>query len=242
MEIGEFIRIMEGLAPPELAEEWDRGRIGLVVEGNEHLEHICCSLDATTAVIRKAVLQRADMLVVHHTPLWDPVTAFRGPVASLLREALIAGMNIYVMHTNFDHAQGGVNDTLAGLLALEEPHPLTLGVVGECRIGLQDIADRLDCPLRVWGRPAIPGRLGVVGGSGFIPELIEEAKEAGALSVLSSEVRHSVARASPIPLIEGTHYALEAPAMRMLANKMSWTYIEDLPQLQTWTPKNSGKD
>ncbi|MCU0632438.1 MAG: Nif3-like dinuclear metal center hexameric protein [Methanolinea sp.] len=242
MEIGEFIRIMEGLAPPELAEEWDSEKIGLVVEGNEHLEHICCALDATRATVREAVSQRAEMLVVHHTPLWTPVTAFRGPLATLLREVLVTKMNIYVLHTNFDHAPGGVNDILAGILGLKEPKSLSLGVVGECTIGLQEIADRLSSPLWVWGRPTLPGTLAVVGGSGFSPELIEEAADAGAASFLSSEVRHSVARNSPLPLVEATHYALEAPAMRMLAQRMGWTYIEDLPLLQTWTPRNSGSD
>lgn len=242
MEIGEFIRIMEDLAPPGLAEEWDRERIGLVVEGKRHPEHICCALDATREVVREAVSQQADMLVVHHTPLWEPVTAFRGPLASLLRDVLMSGMHIYVLHTNFDHAPGGVNDILAGLLSLDETSPLSLGVLGECRIGIQEIADRLRCPLRVWGKAVLPGRLAVVGGSGFIPELIEEASEAGATSILSSEARHSVIRNSPLPLIEATHYALESPAMRTLAQRMGWNYIEDLPHLQTWTPKHSGAD
>lgn len=242
MEIGEFIRGMECLAPPALAEEWDRERIGLVVEGRRDLERICCALDATNPVIREAVDLRADMLVVHHTPIWDAVTSIRGPLAMLIRDVLISGMNIYVMHTNLDHAPGGVNDVLADLLEIESPSPLSLGVVGNCRIDLQEMADRLGCPLRTWGRPLIPGRLAVVGGSGFIPDLIDEAKAAGASAILSAEVRHSVARSSSLPLIEATHYALESPAMKMLSQKLGWTYIEDTPYLQIWTPRNSGAD
>ncbi|OPX69249.1 MAG: metal-binding protein [Methanoregulaceae archaeon PtaB.Bin056] len=240
MEIGEFIRIMESLAPPELAEEWDSEKIGLIVEGRQELEQICCALDATPETVGRAVSARADMLVVHHTPLWTPVTAFRGPLASLLREAVGSGMNIYVLHTNYDHAPGGVNDVLADLLGLENTLPLSLGIVGECGIGIQEIADRLNSPLRAWNDPHLPGTLAVVGGSGFSPELIREAADAGAGSFLSAELRHSVARSSPIPLLEATHYALEAPAMRALAERMGWTYIEDIPNLLTWTPKSSG--
>ncbi len=242
MEIGEFIRMMDTLASPALAEEWDRERIGLVVEGRKDLERICCALDATTPVIKKAIEHRADMLVVHHTPIWDAVTSFRGSLAMLLRDVLISGMNIYVMHTNLDHARGGVNDVLADLLEIDSPTPLSLGVIGECGIDLQEMADRLGCPLRVWGRPPLPGRLAVVGGSGFIPDLIGEAKTAGATAILSAEVRHSVARSSPLPLIEATHYALESPAMRVLSQTLGWTYIEDIPYLQTWMPRNSGAD
>jgi len=240
MEIGEFIRSMEDLAPPGLAEEWDRERIGLVVEGKRDPERVCCALDATWAVVREAVSQDADILVVHHTPLWDPVTAIRGPLASLLREVLASRMHIYVMHTNLDHAPGGVNDVLAGLLSLEGIASLSLGVVGECRIGIKEIAGRLGCPLLVWGTATLPGKLAVVGGSGFSPELIEEATDAGATSFLSAEARHSVIRHSPLPLIEATHYALESPAMRVLAQRMGWNYIEDIPPLQAWIPKDSG--
>lgn len=240
MKIGVFIREMECLAPPALAEEWDRERIGLVVEGKDDLTRICCALDATPRVIREAIRQRADMLVVHHTPIWDPVTSFRGSLATLLKDVLTSEMNIYVMHTNLDHAPGGVNDALADLLEIGNPAPLSLGIVGECSLGLQELANRLNSGIRTWGRPKLPGRLAVVGGSGFIPELIEEARAGGACAILSSEARHSVARSSPLPLIEATHYALESPVMRNLSQQMDWIYIEDIPDMQTWTPRNSG--
>ena len=56
------------------------------------------------------------MLVVHHTPLWAPVTKIGGDLAVFLREVLHSGMNVYVLHTNFDHAPGGVNDVLGEML------------------------------------------------------------------------------------------------------------------------------
>jgi len=44
-------------------------------------------------------------------------------------------------------------------------------------------------------------------------------------------LKHSVARASPIPCLEATHYALEAPAMEALASRMGWHYIADPPDV-----------
>ena len=67
--------------PLALAEEFDAGRIGLVVEGRAEIERICCALDATPAVVRQAVASGADMLVVHHTPIWTPLTTLTGPTA-----------------------------------------------------------------------------------------------------------------------------------------------------------------
>lgn len=229
MHVRAFIEDMERLAPSELAEDFDDGRIGLIVEGKEKIGTICCALDATPFVVKRAVAAKADMLIVHHTPLWAPVTSLTGPTASLMRDVLTAGLNIYVMHTNFDHAEGGINDALAELLALTNVSPMTLGRVGDCPCSLEEIGRRLGCPLRVWGKIKKPGRLAVVGGSGFDPTLMAEAVELGAGAFLSAELKHSVYRSAPLPCIEATHYALEAPGMERLARTRGWKFIADLP-------------
>jgi dinuclear metal center YbgI/SA1388 family protein len=233
MYVRAFIEEMERLAPPECAEEFDNGRIGLIIDGKKEIATICCALDATPAVVKEAVAARAEILVVHHTPLWTPVTSLTGPTAALMREVLGAGLNVYVMHTNFDHAEAGVNDALAELLGLKETAPMTLGLVGDCSLSLKEIARRLDCPLRVWGKVSQPKRLAVVGGSGFDPIFLDEAQALGAEAFLSAELKHSVYRSAPLPCIEATHYALEAPAMRRLAAQKGWQYIEDAPLLHT---------
>ena len=77
-------------------------------------------------------------------------------------------------------------------------------------------------------------RLAIVGGSGFDIDLIYEAVSLGADTFLSAELRHSVYRSSPIPLLESTHYALEAPAMRVLAERKGWCYIDDPPVITSF--------
>ena len=233
MNVRTFMEEMERLAPPECAEEFDTGRIGLIVEGKTTIRTICCALDATPSVVKRAVAAGADMLVVHHTPLWPPVTSLTGPTAALMRDVLANGLNIWVMHTNFDHAEEGVNDALAELLGLADTEPLSLGLVGDCSLTLKEIARRLGCPVRTWGKIRQPERLAVVGGSGFDLSLMNEAKEHGADAFLSAELKHSVYRSAVLPCIEATHYALEAPAMRRLAAQKSWQYIEDAPVLHT---------
>jgi dinuclear metal center YbgI/SA1388 family protein len=233
MHVNAFIEDMERLAPPECAEDFDAGRIGLIVEGSAEILTVCCALDATPAVVKHAVAGKADMLIVHHTPLWTPVTSLTGPTAALMRNVLAAGLNIYVMHTNFDHAEAGVNDALREHLMLENVAPLSLGLVGDCSLSFEEIASRLACPLRIWGEIQKPKRLAVVGGSGFDPDIMQEAKSLGADAFLSAELKHSVYRSSPLPCIEATHYALEAPAMRRLAAQKGWQYIEDAPILRT---------
>ena len=231
MHVRDFIGKMERLAPPELAEDFDTGRIGLVVEGRPEIRVICCALDATPAVVKAAVDLNADMLVVHHTPLWVPVTTLTGRTASLMKEILSAGMNLYVMHTNFDRADEGVNDALAELLSLADRRPLSLGLVGTCPISLEEISRRLGGSIRVWGSPGPVRKLAIVAGSGFDPVYLAEAHRLGADAFLSAEMKHSVARAAPLPCIESTHYALETPAMKRLAVQRGWQYIDDPPLL-----------
>jgi dinuclear metal center YbgI/SA1388 family protein len=233
MHVRAFIEEMERLAPPDLAEDSDAGKIGLIVEGKTTIDTVCCALDATPSVVKRAVAAHADMLLVHHTPLWTPLTSLTGPTAALMRDVLAAGLNIYVMHTNFDHAECGVNDALCELLSLSNTAPMTLGLVGDCPLTIKEIARRLSCPVRVWGKVRKLQRLAVVGGSGFDPALMTEAKEQGAEAFLSSELKHSSYRAAPLPCIEATHYALEAPALKRLAVQRGWRFIDDPPVLHS---------
>ena len=232
MDIKDFIAAMEEAAPPDLAEEYDEGRIGLIVEGRSEIEEVCCALDTTERVVNAAVRAGADMLVVHHTPLWRPVTAIRGATSRLLSVILSIRMNLYVIHTNFDRAEGGVNDVLASRLGLSRTERMTTGIVGDCSLDPGEIARLLSGGgIRVYGRVGVIRRLAVVGGAGFDPDLIQEAANLGAEAFLSAELKHSVARASPIPCLEATHYALEAPAMEALASRMGWHYIADPPDV-----------
>jgi len=230
MELAAVIGILEGIAPPDLAEEFDEGRIGLVVEGAGTVDSVACALDATLPVVREAVSSGADLLVVHHTPLWHPFTRVTGRYADLLRHVLAHELNIYVMHTNFDKAPGGINDALADLLHLEGRREMRLGIVGTTFLEVGAMAGVLGGALRVYGDVPENPRIGVVGGSGFDIELICEAAELGAEAFLSSELKHSVLRESPLPLIESTHYALESPGMKALSERMNWQYIEDAPE------------
>jgi dinuclear metal center YbgI/SA1388 family protein len=232
MHVRAFIEEMEQLAPPDLAEEFDAGKIGLIVEGKTDITMVCCALDATPYVVQQAVMASADMLVVHHTPLWTPLTALTGRTAGLMRALLSADMNLYVMHTNFDRAEHGVNDALAELLSLKDIEHLTLGRIGTCSLSPVEISRRLGGNVRMWGEIKTCSRLALAAGSGFDPVLLNEAYAKGADVFLSAEMKHSVARSSPLPCIEASHYSLEAPSMQRLATRMGWQYIDDPPLLK----------
>ena len=228
----EFIARMERIAPLELAEEFDIGRIGLLVEGKDEIEKIACALDATPAVVNAAADGGFDALVVHHPAFWNAMHSVVGRNAEILRPLIKADVNLYAMHTNFDHAEGGINDALAEELRLTDRVRMSLGVVGTLTTPLSEISQTLGCGLRVWGDVEGISRIAVVGGSAFDWELIEEAASLGAQAYLASELKYNMALESPIPCIEATHYALEAPGMRALARREGWTFIDGTPLTQ----------
>lgn len=229
----EILEILEVLAPAELAEPFDAGKIGLIIEGKECIAKVSTCLDVTHVVVKKAIESRTDLLIAHHTPIWNPLTTIGGEDARLFSMILRSEMNVYVMHTNWDHAPGGVNDILADLLGITERESMSLGLVGSCSLTIQEMVRILGAPLRVWGDVPDIQKLAIAAGSGFDSALIMEAKKHGADAFLSSELRHSVYRSSPLPLLESTHYALESPSMRVLAENHGWDYIEDMPVLHS---------
>ena len=233
MRIGALIAALEKIAPTERAEESDTGRIGLIVEGREEVGVVACALDATPDSVHAAARAGAGLLVVHHTPLFTPATTVHGYTARVLRALLSADMNLYVMHTNFDRAAEGINTTLADLLGLRNILHMDLGIVGDCTLTLTEMVGRLACPVRVWGNPDPLQKLAVVGGSGFTLELLSEAVAMGADAFLSAELKHAVLLAAPLPCIEATHYALESPGMRRLAERLGWLYVDSPPPLAT---------
>jgi dinuclear metal center YbgI/SA1388 family protein len=226
MHIHTVLEELEELAPQDLADPEDSGKIGLVVEGTDEIRNICCSVDVTMDVILQAAARDSTLIITHHTPFWNPLLTIRGHEAHLLRALLAADINLYVMHTNFDRAPHGVNRTLALLLDLKHVSEMPMGLLGECRLSLKTIRQRLNSSLKLYGNLERAHHLAVVGGSGFQTELIDYAFLHGADAFLSAELKHHVALHSPLPLLESTHYALEAPAMRRLAEDHDWLFME----------------
>ena len=72
----------------------------------------------------------------------------------------------------------------------------------------------------------------VIGGSGFYST--EEAISAGADVLVSAELKHDVIRNAQgrLCLIDATHYATEAPAMRALADRIGGVFIDDPPRVE----------
>lgn len=238
MNIKKLIPILESIAPPTLAEDFDTDRIGLVLDRACDIKKIAVALDPTDHVLEEAARIGADLLITHHTLIFDPVNCISKRLSDTLKIAIDSDISIYTMHTNYDKVEGGVNDVLAELLALKDILQLPPGRVGEIEpissAGFASfIAKKLDTHVQYVGDAEI-SRVMVVGGSGFRREYIDLALEHGASALVSGEMRHDAIRyAGELCLFDATHYATEAPAMERLCARLpvEAVYIEDRPSV-----------
>ncbi|MDD5615988.1 MAG: Nif3-like dinuclear metal center hexameric protein [Candidatus Methanoperedens sp.] len=239
MDIKDLIPLLESIAPPELAEEFDNGRIGLVLDRGAEIQKIAVSLDPTDQVLKEAAGLGANLLVTHHTLIFDPINLISRQLSDTLKIAIDNEISIYSMHTNFDKAQGGVNDVLAELLGLKNITAQGMGRIGEIEpLNAKNLAvvisKKLNTHVQYVGDSEIR-KVMVVGGSGFRREYIDIAVENGADALISGELRHDAIRyAGDLCLFDASHYATEAPAMKQLCKRLPVisVFIEDKPDIR----------
>lgn len=242
MELSELIRTLEAIAPPELAEDFDHGKIGLIVPGYEKIDKVATALDPTPFVVQRAIDMHAQAIVVHHTLIWNPLTSINADLAGVLKPLLENDISLYAMHTNYDRAPGGVNDTLADLLGLKETVSVDL-----CRAGI--VEEQSLESLAAAASKALKTEVEVVGkldkkvctvvtaaGSAF-RDALSIAKKLDADVLLSSELRHDVIRdRGNVSLISAPHYFTEAPAMKRLADRLKAhvraEFVDDPPAIR----------
>ncbi|WP_048134553.1 Nif3-like dinuclear metal center hexameric protein, partial [Methanosarcina sp. 1.H.T.1A.1] len=202
------------------------GRIGLILGFEDDVNRIAVALDANSYVLKKAAEMRADMLITHHTLIFHPVNIISKPLAASLRIALENGISLYSMHTNYDRAEGGINDVLATRLGLKNIRTSEIGRIGEiepCSSAelAAHVSDCLQTPVMYAGEKDEISKVMVIGGSGFRNEYLEIARENGVDAFISSELKHDILRThEDLCLIDATHYATENPGMEALCSRL----------------------
>ncbi|MCW5938863.1 MAG: Nif3-like dinuclear metal center hexameric protein [Fimbriimonadaceae bacterium] len=112
--VGDVVSLVESLAPPLAAFEWDR--VGLQVgDRSAPCGTVLVCLDCTQGAVARARELGSGLIVSHHPVIWEPLRAIgSGVVADLVRNEVA----LYAAHTNWDCARGGINDELASRLGL----------------------------------------------------------------------------------------------------------------------------
>ncbi|UGV41213.1 Nif3-like dinuclear metal center hexameric protein [Methanococcoides orientis] len=226
MELSVIVETLEEIAPPELAEDFDVGRIGLTLDLDNDVNRIAVALDPTEYVLKRAAQIGADLLITHHTLIFHSVNLISKELAGLLKIALDNGISLYSMHTNYDRAEGGVNDVLARRLGLGDVKDVGMGRIGridDCSVDVfvNHVSKSLNTHLQYVGEKDSIRNVMVFGGSGFKDDFLDIAREHNVDAYVSAELKHDVLRNyDDILLVDATHYATENPAMESLCERL----------------------
>lgn len=135
MLVGELVKVMESIAPPALAEPWDRVGLQVGAPDREVSGPVLLTIDLTERVLAEAVELGAGAIVAYHPPIWNPLASLGAGTAQerIIRGAIEAGIAVYTPHTALDATAGGVTEWLCeGISA--GPGEAREGVIaGDCR-------------------------------------------------------------------------------------------------------------
>jgi dinuclear metal center YbgI/SA1388 family protein len=124
--VSDIVTLLEELAPPRLAEDWDNAGLQLG-SALARINAVLVSLDVSPVVLEEARRRGAGLIVCHHPPIFHPLKRLvtDEPRAAMLRDALLAGLAVYSAHTSLDASPHGVSAALAAFFNLENQSPLT---------------------------------------------------------------------------------------------------------------------
>lgn len=239
MKISDILATLRKLAPEDSALEDDP--VGLLIDREaEEVSKIGICLDVTPVAAQRAAAAGVQMIVAHHPLIYHPLKRLAADPISMAVKALIkSDIALYVMHTNWDAAPNGINDTLAECLELTDVRPLgTDGLARLPRLGslasprpLADFARFVESALGCAETSALRvtcgdsrrmiSRVAVCGGAGA--ELAGAVQAAGAEAYVTSDIRHHEfleAQAHGFALLDAGHCATETPGMRALVRTL----------------------
>ncbi len=243
--VGMITTSLNNRFPPQRKESWDR--VGLNCGHiDAPVKKVLVALDPFGDVCREAKDWGADMIVTHHTLLWD--TGFVTDETEQGRNALFLienGIACYNAHTNLDCAPGGVNDCLAETLGLSEIQVIAPSGVDELgrpwgllRQGtveaqpLSDFLPKVKSALNCEGLRYVNGGKPVhrvaVGGGACASELLD-AVNAGCDTFVTADVKYNQfwdAKDLGLNLIDAGHFPTENPVTALLAEKIAAQFPE----------------
>ncbi|MDQ2686623.1 MAG: Nif3-like dinuclear metal center hexameric protein [Armatimonadota bacterium] len=237
MTLDDILRVLRQLAPEETALPDDPVGLLLGQKPETEIRKIGVCLDATPNTAQRAVALGAGLLVAHHPLIYHPLKRIApdDPISQSVSTLIKGDVALYAMHTNWDRAENGINDTLAALLGLENIRPLgDDGAQSLPRLGdlpspraLSDFARFVGTALHCKGTSALRvnavdpaqriARVAVCGGAGAF--LAADVQAAGVDAYVTSDVRHHEfleAAARGLALLDAGHGATETPGMQAL--------------------------
>jgi len=123
MKVREIVALLEEIAPPHLAADWDN--VGLLIgDGKRQVGALMLCIDLTEQVLAEAKRAKAAMVMAYHPVIFHAAKRVTASACPVVYEAAASKLAVYSMHTALDVAPGGTNDVLAEVLGLVDARPI----------------------------------------------------------------------------------------------------------------------
>lgn len=99
----ELMDLLERFAPKEYACSWDN--VGLLIgRADQEIQRVVVALDATNAVVDRAVAEGADLIITHHPMIFSSMKRVNddGFLGNKILKLVENRISVFAMHTNFD--------------------------------------------------------------------------------------------------------------------------------------------
>lgn len=117
LRVKDVIDTAKKLAPEGYAYDWDN--VGLQIgTKDKKIRNLLLTLDVNKAIINEAVKKDCGLIISHHPFIFKPINSINADTykGRIIYQLVKKDINVFVMHTNLDMVQKGLNDYLCQLL------------------------------------------------------------------------------------------------------------------------------
>ena len=119
MKVKNLLNNLDKIAPFFLQENYDNSGIQFA-NLDEKVIKILLSLDITKEILDEATSKNINVILSHHPLIFSPLKQITKQNNPLLFQAVTRQINLIAMHTNYDLAEGGLNEYVAKLLGIKK--------------------------------------------------------------------------------------------------------------------------
>ena len=123
MKVKKLLNSLDKIAPFFLQEEYDNSGIQFA-DLEAPVKKILLCLDVTEEILDEAMKNKVNLIISHHPLLFSSLKQITKQKNPLLYQVTTRQINLIAMHTNYDLAEGGLNDYVAQLLGIRKIAPL----------------------------------------------------------------------------------------------------------------------
>lgn len=225
MTVNDVFQWLNSIAPFETQDEYDNA--GLITgRPDAPAGRVLFVLDATRAAVAQASAIGAELIVAHHPLMFSPIKQllYDQGEGAVLQALAASGISLIAAHTNLDICAGGVADSLAEILSLQDIRPSaacpylragTLQTPMAAKDFLAYCNRSLSAAARLYGDPqARIQSVAVVPGAGGA-----EHAHAHTDAFVTGEIKHHELLAAVdrgLTVIDAGHYPTEFPGVAAL--------------------------